>query len=82
MAEDQLRGHINMPTSTQIPSGTTEKHSTVSFAVVTFLSLLLLLLFLLKQFIHPRAEVAVVFWMGRTKKKPKQKKAKGETEKK
>lgn len=30
MAEDQLRGHINMPTSTQIPSGTTEKSSTVS----------------------------------------------------
>lgn len=61
MAEDQLRGHINMQTSAQIPSGTTQKHNTVSFTVITFF-----LFFQLKQFIHPQAQAAVVFWVGCT----------------
>lgn len=60
MAEDQLRGHINMQTSAQIPSGTTQKHNTVSFTVITFF----FFFFQLKQFIHPQALVA--FWMGCT----------------
>lgn len=38
VAEDQLRGHINMQTSAQIPSGTTQKHNTVSFTVITVYS--------------------------------------------